>query len=68
MHDYTYLVRAINLATEVIIEQWHACARPLTALRRVQRNILPWMRETPSDTIVAVVYDKEGNICFRGIV
>ena len=68
MYNYTYLVRVVNLATEEIIEQWHACARPATALRRVQRKILPWARETPSDTIVAVVYDKEGNICFRGII
>lgn len=66
MYDYTYLVRAINFATGVIFEQWHACARPLTALRRFKRNHLIYLRENNEDEIVATVFDKEGNICFEG--
>lgn len=68
MDNYTYIVRAINLATGEIVQQWHACARPLTALRRFKRNVLFYLRENDGDEIVATVFDKEGNICFEGNV
>lgn len=68
MYNYTYIVRAINFVTGEIVQQWHACARPLTALRRFKRNVLFYLRENDGDEIVVTVFDKEGNICFEGNV
>ena len=68
MDNYIYIVRAINCVTGEIVQQWHACARPLTALRRFKRNALFYLRENDGDEIVATVFDKEGNICFEGNV
>ena len=66
MYNYTYLVRVVNLATGEIYEQWNACVRPLTGLRRFQRLYLPYIRVKATDIIRATVYDKKGNIYFEG--
>lgn len=68
MYDYTYLVRTTNHNSQVIVEQYHACARPLTALRRFIRQHAGLIRDTPDDIITAVVYNKDGNIVLAGLI
>ena len=68
MYDYTYIVLATNCNSQVMVEQYHACARPSTALRRFVRKTADFIRDTPDDPIMVTVLDKNWKIVLAELI